>query len=332
MESLRLDKLDRAVVHALQINGRATFARIAKVLGTSEHTVSRRYRRLRSGGVLRVVGIPDAQRLGRVEWFLRLRCLPGGALPIAQALAGRDDISWVMLSSAGTEIICLSTTRSRGERDALLLGTMPKTRQIVEVEAACVLHTFYGGPTGWNGRARQLSAAQVTALTDLPVPETPIRHGRVSLDPQDERMLAELRRDGRSSLTDLAASLNCSVSAVSRRLDRLTASGLLYFDVEVPPELLGFSVEALLWIQVESASLHNTGQAVAAHPQVAYAAATSSTTNLLLAVGCRDIEELYEYISHEISYAPGVRAVQTAVVIRNIKRAGALLGSPTTPS
>ena len=125
MKSLELDDLDRGLVHALQLDGRVPFGVIAAALGVSDQTVARRYRRLRARGVLRVVGLPDSVRLGRTDWFIRLRCVPDTALPIARALAGRDDISWVMLTSAGAEITCQASIGSRGQRDALLLGTLP---------------------------------------------------------------------------------------------------------------------------------------------------------------------------------------------------------------
>jgi DNA-binding Lrp family transcriptional regulator len=41
-----IDRLDRQLLHALQIDGRAPFRRLASVLGASEQTVARRYRRL----------------------------------------------------------------------------------------------------------------------------------------------------------------------------------------------------------------------------------------------------------------------------------------------
>jgi DNA-binding Lrp family transcriptional regulator len=41
-----LDDLDRALIHALHIDGRAPFSRIAAVLGVSAQTVARRYRRV----------------------------------------------------------------------------------------------------------------------------------------------------------------------------------------------------------------------------------------------------------------------------------------------
>jgi DNA-binding Lrp family transcriptional regulator len=202
------------------VNARAPFGEVADVLGVSDHTVARRYRRLRGAGVLRVVGVPHGERLGRTEWFLRLRCLPDSAPAIATALGRRDDISWVMLTSAGTEITCLAQAKSRDQRDALLLTTLPRTRQVVEVDALCVLRTFFGGATGWNGRTGSLTPEQVARLApDRPEP-TP-----VTPTGQDETVLAALRRDGRLPITDLAAELGCSQSAASRRLDQLVASG-----------------------------------------------------------------------------------------------------------
>ena len=64
---------------------------------------------------------------------------------------------------------------------------------------------------------------------------------------------------------------------------------------------------------------------VAQHPHVAMAAATSGATNLLLAVGCRDDADLYDYVAHRLGPIDGVQAVQIAPVIRTVKRAGALL-------
>ena len=74
-----LDVLDRRLVHALQVDGRASFGRIAEVLGATDRTLARRYRRLRAAGLLRVVGVPAARALGRAEWLVRLRCLPEAA-------------------------------------------------------------------------------------------------------------------------------------------------------------------------------------------------------------------------------------------------------------
>jgi DNA-binding Lrp family transcriptional regulator len=325
VESVVLDDLDRALVHALQLDGRVPFGVVAEVLGVSDHTVARRYRRLRGAGLLRVVGLAQSAALGHTDWFVRLRCLPDSALPIAKALARRDDISWVMLTSAGTEITCLAQTRTRPERDALLLGALPRTRQVVEVDALCVLATFAGGASGWNGRAGALDEQQVAALT----PDRPDRAAdRVVVDDVDLALLALLRRDARIPVVELAAALRCSPSAASRRLDRLLERGALAFDVEIAPEHLGFGVEALLWLDVAPGALDETGRAVAGHAPVALAAATSGSSNLLLAVGCRDTADLYDYLARRLGPLPAVAAIHSAPVIRTVKRAGTVLDPP----
>ncbi|MFE2582612.1 AsnC family protein, partial [Streptomyces sp. NPDC059378] len=56
-----LDDIDRGLIHALHIDGRAPFSVIADVLGVSGQTISRRYRRLCADAALRVVGLAQAR-------------------------------------------------------------------------------------------------------------------------------------------------------------------------------------------------------------------------------------------------------------------------------
>ena len=114
MESITIDVLDRRIIHALYVDPRAPFSRLAEVLGSSEPTVSRRYRRLFDDRILRVVGQLDSQRLGQYDWAVRIRCAPGSAPTVATKLAQHPDTSWVQLTSGGTEIFSTdSLTRRR---------------------------------------------------------------------------------------------------------------------------------------------------------------------------------------------------------------------------
>ncbi|CAM5452401.1 AsnC family transcriptional regulator OS=Streptomyces antimycoticus OX=68175 GN=asnC_1 PE=4 SV=1 [Streptomyces antimycoticus] len=57
-----IDDLDRCVIAALQLNGRAPWCAVARWVGTSETTAQRRYKALRERGVLRVVGTLELDR------------------------------------------------------------------------------------------------------------------------------------------------------------------------------------------------------------------------------------------------------------------------------
>ncbi|MFE3651966.1 hypothetical protein ACFXO2_29900 [Streptomyces sp. NPDC059152] len=85
---------------------------MATVLGLSEPTVARRYRRMRRAGAIRVVGVVDPGALGQSRWMVRLRCRPGSATAIAEALAQRDDVGWVALGAAGSEVTCAVRSQS----------------------------------------------------------------------------------------------------------------------------------------------------------------------------------------------------------------------------
>ncbi|MFI5607144.1 Lrp/AsnC family transcriptional regulator [Amycolatopsis sp. NPDC051903] len=316
MDSDQLDELDRRLVHAFQLDGRVPFSRLAQVLDVSDQTVARRYHRLRSTGVVRVVGVPEVTVLRRVQWLLRVRCMPEAAGAIATALARRDDTTWVSLTSGGTEIACYTSAPRQEADSGLLLGQLPRTPRVVSVTAHRLLRRFAGGPSGWPGRASALSPEQVAALTPSPA-AVPLRS-----EPGDEGLFAALAHDGRAALSTLAAASGRSETTVRRRLDHLRASGALYFDVEVDAVRLGASLSALLWLSVTPARLDAVAREVATYAEVALVAATTGPTNLVISVGLRDDDALYTFLATRLGSLPGVQHIETAPMIRTIKRSG----------
>ncbi|MFH9347792.1 Lrp/AsnC family transcriptional regulator [Kitasatospora sp. NPDC017646] len=309
------DELDRRLVHALQVDGRAPFSTIAAVLGVSDRTVARRYARLRSTGAVRVLGGVDPAALGAVRWLLRVRCAPSASVAVAEALARRPETSWVSLSSGGTEITCTVRTESEADSEALLLARLPRTPRVEGVSAHAVLHTFYGGPDSLIAKLGPLDAEAVEALRPPPLPHRP---GPVRLDDGDRRLLAA---DGRAGFEQLAALTGWSPTTVRRRMTELRERGVLYLDVDCDKHLLGFSIRTLLWLSVAPPHLEEAGQVLAGHPEVAFAAATTGPTNLYATVVCADQRALYRYLTTRVAALPAVLQVETAPVIRTVKQA-----------
>ncbi|MGW2282280.1 Lrp/AsnC family transcriptional regulator [Streptomyces sp. NPDC001770] len=310
------DALDLKVMQSLQLDGRASFVRIAEVLGVSDKTVARRFTGLRRDTGFRVLGMTDETRLGRPSWIVRLRCTPDAAEPLATALARREDTSYIGLMSGGTEVMCAMRPRTQQECDELLLGRLPRTPHVVSVSAHCVLNPFYGGPLGWLSKISALTAAQEEALRPaLGEPSA----GPVVLDAVDESLIGVLRRDGRAPMAELQSRTGQSESVVKRRLDRLRRTGVLYFDIEYDHEPLGHDVGAMLWLTVAPGDLVTVGRTLAAHPEVRFAAAVSGRANLVTAVQCRTTQELYAYLTDRIGAIPGVRDAETVLTLRQVK-------------
>ena len=92
---------------------------------------------------------------------------------------------------------------------------------------------------------------------------------------------------------------------------------------------------ALLWLTVEPAHLDQTGRAIARHPEVPFAAATTGHTNLLISARFRGTRHLYHYITARLTGLPGIRSLETSHIVGRFKQAGpatlGLSGSPGHP-
>ena len=181
-----LDDLSRKILHALQINGRAPFSLIGQVVGVSEQTVARRYRGLKSAGVVRVVGVVDPNVLGQLDWMVRITCRPNASAALGGALARRDDVSWVSLTGAGNEIVASLRARTQDARDELLLRRLPKTEQVLNLSAVIVMHRFTGRyDDDWSAYTGELGDEAVAALSRPGLPSANGRSTSEVLLPED---------------------------------------------------------------------------------------------------------------------------------------------------
>jgi DNA-binding Lrp family transcriptional regulator len=335
VKTSQLDDVDRQLLHALTVAPRAPFRLLAEVVGVSDQTIARRYRRLAETADLRVVGIINAQRAGWVDWLVRVQAAPGSAQRIADTLARRPDTRWVRLYSGGTEITCTLQARTPEQRNTLFLRGLPGSRHVTALTAHSILHEFT--PVTYAGHASALSAAQLAVLREA-VPETPPPPPEVAPPPgtapawapaaatmlraDDDPLIAGLARDGRAPVAALAAATHWHESTVRRRIEELQRAGLLYFDIDIDESTLGVNASLMLWLTVEPAHLEAAGSAIAAHPEVPFAAATTGPTNLTVSVVFRAIHQLYAYLTSRLASIPGLRAAETAPIIGTSKKEG----------
>lgn len=345
METSQLDEVDRQLLHALLLAPRASFRVLAGVLGVSDQTVARRYRRLADTARLRVFGLVNGPRAGWADWLVRLQATPGSVQRIAETLAQRPDTRWVRLYSGGTEIVCTLQARTPEQRNALFLRGLPGSRHVTAITAQSILHVFT--PVAYVGLAGGLSDAQLAALREAvpehqlalsaiaPFGETSFEAGPAPaagrpwipssttvLRDEDDPLLAELARDGRTAVADLAAATHWHESTVRRRIEELRQAGLLYFDIDVDDSVLGVGANVMLWLKIEPACLDAAGRALAAHPEIPFAAATTGATNLAASAIFRDTRQLYAYLTTRLAELPGLQSVESAPIIGTVKRIG----------
>ncbi|WP_243770233.1 Lrp/AsnC family transcriptional regulator [Amycolatopsis acidicola] len=317
------------IIRALQIAPRASFASIAAALGLTESAVNRRYRRLRADGIIRVVGVANPGALGQSRWIVRLRCRPGSVAAIADALAKRDDVIWVALVAAGSEVTCAVRSWTNEQRDDLLGRKLPRTAAVLDINASAMLRQFVGGRGHyWAALQGTLTPHQEAALgaEGHPFTEGPV----VSREPleltlTDEKLLDALARDGRASLVDLAAAADLTPGRVSRRLQTLVGQGLLHIDVEIAAAALGYRARANLWLRVHPSAVKDVGRTLAREPEIGFATAVSGPWNLHAVAHCRDFDELFEFTTDRVGSLAGLQSMEISPLHQQIKQAGTLV-------
>ncbi|WP_232838130.1 AsnC family transcriptional regulator [Streptomyces geranii] len=308
-----LDALDLRLLRALQIDARASFSRIGAALGVSDRTVARRFKRLCDLANLRVVGVTDDRGPGGVSsWIVRLGCAPDVAERLADTLARRPDTVYVAVASGGTEVVC-----GVRDGDGLVLDRLQRSAEISSISAHRLLRSFHQGPLGRVHRIDALTPDQEAALR--PAPAEP-SGGTIPRSAADDVLLAALRRDGRTPLTELGQVTGQSESTVRRRLERLRSTGVLQYAVQFDHEHFDHGFRVLLWLTVAPAHLTRVGLELVGHREVSFAAAVTGDSNVVVSTYFATRTERYAYLISGLRDIEGIGRVETASVLRQVKQ------------
>ncbi|UPW08410.1 Lrp/AsnC family transcriptional regulator [Gordonia terrae] len=331
-----MDDIDGTILRALQVSPRATFRQLGDVAGISEQTAARRYQALRRAGVMKVVGIIKPSVRGQSEWVARVRCRPDRMEPLASSLARRRDVAFAYVASGGAEIICLIRAPLGVSGEEAIAKTFPARAAVTDVSIDLILHAFDPGHpaarwTGFGGhladRDRDLLASAATGAGD-DTPEEPGQDdtaGGGLLTADDAMLIEALVQDGRRAHRELARICGWTVGRVRRRLRALERAGALFYDVEILPDRLGFDLSASLWLTVTPAALDRAGTELAAHDEVAFAAAISGERNLMVSLICRDTAHFYDYLRTRVAAIEGVTGYSVSIRMRRLKQNASLV-------
>ncbi|MFF7756081.1 winged helix-turn-helix transcriptional regulator [Streptomyces sp. NPDC007971] len=171
------------------------------------------------------------------------------------ALAAREDIPVIDITTSGDEIFALARTEP-GSRDPLVFRQLPSTQAVTSLECATILHVLRL-TSEW--RHQVLTAPERAALTPgkpaavprAAAPDSPGPYG-VDTDALEQSLINALTPDARLTAAALTARTGHPETTVRRRIARLRAQGRLITQVLVDPRRLGLPIEAKLLLHVPS--------------------------------------------------------------------------------
>ena len=108
----------------------------------------------------------------------------------------------------------------------------------------------------------------------------------------DRRLISELRRDGRAPVSALAERLSVSRATVTKRIDRLTAAGIIVgFSVRVRDPQETREIRAISFIELLGRATSNAIAELRGYPEITALHTTNGAWDLVAEISCDDLQE-----------------------------------------
>ncbi len=150
----------------------------------------------------------------------------------------------------------------------------------------------------------------------------------MALTIKDRQLLAELQRDSRITVQELADKIGMSTSACWRRVKALENDGVIErYAVIINAKKAGFGLASMVHVSLARHEQKNVDQfirEVSRHPEVLECFATSGEADFHLRVVVEDMDAYNLFLDDFIFKLPGVSQVRSNIVLKEIKSDTAL--------
>ena len=107
---LELDETDKAIIRALQIDGRTPYSKLGPAVGLSQAAARQRVQRLIDRGVMQVVAVTDPATLGFAIQAMVAVSVTGDVRLVAAALEPLSEVEYVVITAGRfdllVEVVC----------------------------------------------------------------------------------------------------------------------------------------------------------------------------------------------------------------------------------
>ncbi|MCF8484767.1 MAG: Lrp/AsnC family transcriptional regulator [Rhodobacteraceae bacterium] len=139
------------------------------------------------------------------------------------------------------------------------------------------------------------------------------------MDEADQRILSELRRDGRAAISDIADRLGLARATVRSRIERLVEKGeIAGFTVVTRADVTAAPVRGLMMIGIEGKGAERIMARLAGLPAVLAVHSTNGKWDLIVELGAQTLQELDDMI-FRIRNIDGVMTSETNLLLSTRK-------------
>jgi len=327
---VELSEDDLALIQVLQASPRLGWADAAKVLGVHATTLAARWERLTSSGAswvtAHLAGDPKQMLLA----YVAVDCEMTRRESVTAQLAAVPEIVTVEEAASNRDLMLTVITHSLEEFSDKIIARLKTIEGLTKYQVALCTRLHSSGD---DWRLNVLSRSQLAALRTLGTqagPEPASATGQLPESHLD--LLPFLARDGRATAADIARALGRHPATTQRQLNRVLASGILSFRCEIAQRYSSFPVTCQWFVNVPAGEHEAAAAGIRTISNVRLSASTTGPTNFVIIMW---LHSLADIMSAELALqqkVPGIEIVESAVMLRTVKRVGWMLKEDTTAS
>lgn len=148
------------------------------------------------------------------------------------------------------------------------------------------------------------------------------------MDSIDRRIIRELQKDGRKTLSDLAEAVGLSATPCARRLDRLQSDGVIKgYAAQVDAAKVGLPVTVFVSVELEQQArggIEAFERAIAGFDEVMECHLMTGSRDILLRVVVEDLAGFDRFLETRLMAVPGIRNMRSNFALRTMVRRNVL--------
>ena len=145
--------------------------------------------------------------------------------------------------------------------------------------------------------------------------ESPRCHTDFVMDELDRRLKQELAKNARQSSAELSRQLGVSETTVRRRIQHLEENGAITFAAILNPAKLGYTIIALIALEVDLGSIDKISESLALCPNVRYVSLCTGNHDIFIGTWFHSSVELTQFVKDYLAKVPGIRKSETFVIL-----------------
>jgi len=307
----KIDEIDAKILKDLLRDGRRSFTKIAKEVGTSKNIIWQHYKKMRTEGI--IVGSTIKLKYANLGYntvvSLFVNVQPQKRDQILISILKIPNIYSVTPLNTGSNLWVVATLRNNEELDHVN-QSIKKLPSVISVRTEV-----------WTGIRNTLEHLTVFSTnktldkTDTTKIQASNSTGKTTdkIDEIDLQIIEKLVSNGRQSFRKIARELKISTDTVSRRFRNLKQNGTIKATIQINPVKLGYYAQAYFSLEfVSQQSISDIVETLAKIPDLEKIIKTSGSFDVCLFALIRNIEQFIA-IQDEIAAISGIRKIHAVV-------------------